>query len=186
MTVDRGLDIAIRRADPSDAALLARLAAETFLETFAADNAPADLAAYVSTAFGKEIQRAELEDPERAVFLAESAEEAVGYLTLRARPVPDEAGATPESAANAMQIARLYVVQRAIGTGVGAALMRLALATGAERGRSTIWLTTWERNARALAFYQRFGFRDVGRVSFDLGQDRQTDVLLVRSIPAPP
>jgi ribosomal protein S18 acetylase RimI-like enzyme len=181
MSVERGSDLTIRRADPSDAALLSRLAAETFFETFAADNAPDDLAAYMATAFGEEIQRAELDDAERAVFLAENDGDALGYLMLRELPVPDGAGT-----ANAMQVVRLYVAHRAIGTGVGAALMRLAIATAAERGRAAIWLTAWERNTRAIAFYRRFGFVDVGRVDFVLGQDRQTDVLLVRPITAVP
>ena len=168
-------EITIRRAGPTDAPLLARLAATTFLDTFAADNDPDDLAAYMATAFGEDIQRAELQDPERAVFLAECGGTESGYLTLHDRPVPADDGD-----ANAMQIVRLYVARHAIGTGVGAALMRHAIAVASERGRTSIWLTTWERNTRAIAFYRRFEFQERGLVPFMVGRDRQTDLVLVR------
>lgn len=171
--MERG--ITIRRAVPADAPLLARLAAATFLDTFAADNDPQDLAAYMSTAFGEDIQRAELQDSECAVFLAGGGGGEKGYLMLRDLPVPGDGGD-----ANAMQVVRLYVARDAIGTGVGAALMRYAIAAASERGRTSIWLTTWERNVRAIAFYRRFEFQERGLVPFMLGRDRQTDLLLVR------
>ena len=47
-------------------------------------------------------------------------------------------------------------------------------AIEAARGRraGTLWLGVWERNARAVAFYTKYGFV--------LGSDRQTDWLLAR------
>jgi RimJ/RimL family protein N-acetyltransferase len=36
----------------------------------------------------------------------------------------------------------------------------------------------WERNARALAFYSRWGFTEVGEMRFVLGSDPQRDLLL--------
>ena len=44
-------DLTIRRGTLADAALLSELGARTFSETFAADNTPEDLAAYVAASF---------------------------------------------------------------------------------------------------------------------------------------
>ena len=44
--------VVIRVATLADAALLARMGEETFRDTFAADNTPADMEAYVAAAFG--------------------------------------------------------------------------------------------------------------------------------------
>jgi diamine N-acetyltransferase len=50
------------------------------------------------------------------------------------------------------------------------------------RGAQTLWLGVWERNARAIAFYRKRGFQDVGRHQFLVGTDRQTDRLMVLPI----
>ena len=50
------------------------------------------------------------------------------------------------------------------------------------RGRTTIWLGVWEHNARAIAFYRRWGFADVGTTDFMLGRDRQTDRIMARRV----
>src|SRR5436305_6994624 len=74
--------VTVRRADVADASTLAELAASTFTETFAEANTPEDFAAYMAAAFGESIQRAELEDENSTVFLAERDGEAVGYIMV--------------------------------------------------------------------------------------------------------
>ena len=49
-------------------------------------------------------------------------------------------------------------------------------------GRATIYLAVWERNARAIAFYRKFGFREVGAQPFQLGKDTQTDQVMMRGL----
>jgi ribosomal protein S18 acetylase RimI-like enzyme len=65
---------------------------------------------------------------------------------------------------------------------VAHALMTAALAAAVERGAETIWLGVWERNPRAIAFYRKWGFEDVGSHDFLLGNDRQIDRLMVRAV----
>lgn len=169
--------VRLRRAGPDDAILLASLAASTFADTFAADNDPADMAAYAAAAFGEDTQRAELADPRNVVLLAERAGEPLGYAMLHD-------GALPSciDGRDALEIARLYAVRSAIGSGVGAVLMQACLDEAAARGRRTIWLGVWEHNARAIAFYRRWSFRDVGTQYFQLGRDRQTDLVMARPV----
>ena len=42
-----------------------------------------------------------------------------------------------------------------------------------------MWLGVWERNPRAIAFYLKAGFVQVGSHVFMVGSDRQTDWVLV-------
>ena len=166
-----------RRATPADAALLASLAATTFDDTFGADNTPADMARYAATAFGEAIQRAELADTRHVVFFAERSDAIVGYAMLREGPAPDVVRDT-----DAIEVARLYATRQHIGAGIGATLMQCCLDEAAMRGRSTIWLGVWEHNARAIAFYRRWKFADVGTTTFMLGHDRQTDRVMSRRV----
>jgi len=174
--------LVVRRAGLSDARALATFAATAFADTFAADNAPEDMAAYLANAFGESRQRADLLDPDCIVLLAERGSELAGYAMLRDGKGPPAVGGIPSD--NAIEIARLYSDKRWIGTGVGATLMQACLDAGVERGREWIWLGVWERNTRAIAFYARWGFSDVGWQFFQLGADRQTDRIMARPLAA--
>ena len=170
--------LSIRRATPSDARALATFAATAFTDTFAADNTPEDMAAYLAEAFSETRQRTELVDPARIVLIAERGGELAGYAMLHDGAVPS--GGASTDLGDAMEIARLYAGKRWIGAGVGAALMQSCLDLAATCGREWIWLCVWERNARAIAFYSRWGFTDVGSQHFQLGADRQTDRIMAR------
>jgi GNAT superfamily N-acetyltransferase len=135
------------------------------------------MAMYMEKAFGEDIQRSELSDPLRTVFFAEQDGRVVGYTMLHEGPVPSSVGDD-----DALEIERLYSVKRMIGTGVGATLMRRCIEEAAAREKRTLWLGVWGRNARAIAFYERWGFVDVGSQSFILGRDRQTDLIMARRV----
>src|SRR6185369_8779311 len=169
--------VTVRRAVVGDASTLAELGASTFTETFAEANTPEDFATYMAASFGEAIQRAELEDANTTVFLAERDGEAVGYIMVRE-------GRTPSCVAvdDALEIARLYARKATIGTGVGATLMQRALAEAAGRGKDAVWLGVWERNARAIRFYEQWDFHPAGTQPFLLGTDLQTDLVMVRRI----
>lgn len=157
--------------------MLATLAAAAFRDTFAADNDPRDMADYLAGAFGPALQRAELADPSVTVLLAERGGAVAGYAMLV------EGSAAPcVRSAGALEIARLYSVKASIGTGVGSALMRACLDEATSRGRDALWLGVWERNHRAIAFYERWGFTDVGSQPFTLGSDVQTDRVMMRRL----
>jgi GNAT superfamily N-acetyltransferase len=177
MTLDTLSTITIRPAGPADARALAILAADAFTDTFGADNSPSDMAMYLAAAFGESVQRAEIDDPRNTTLLAERGGGTVGYAMLREGDAPEAVGDD-----DAIEIVRLYSFTRWIGTGVGAALMQRCLDEAAARGRHTIWLGVWERNARAIAFYRRWGFADVGSHAFQLGTDRQTDRVMARRV----
>jgi GNAT superfamily N-acetyltransferase len=170
--------VTTRLATPADAALLASLAATAFSDTFAADNTAENMALYLAGSFGESIQRDELSDPRHVVIFAEQFGDVVGYAMLRDGVAPEAV-----AAADAIEIARLYAVKRLVGAGVGAALMQRCIDEAAARNKRTLWLAVWERNARAIAFYQRWGFIDVGSQVFMLGHDRQTDRVMARRIP---
>lgn len=169
--------INVRLAGIADAALLAELGERTFSETFAADNRPEDMAAYLAEAFGVTQQRAELVDPDSTTFIAEVEGCATGYAQLHA-------GATPAlvSGTRPVQLARLYVLREWLGRGVGALLMRRCIDEAHAAGHLTMWLGVWERNERAQAFYRKWGFKVVGEHSFRLGADTQTDLLMERPL----
>ena len=168
----------LRRGEARDAEALTELGARTFSDTFLAENDPADIAAFVAATFAPEKQAAELADAAVDYLVAEGDDGAlVGYAML-------ERGSAPAcvEATRPIEIARLYVARAQLGRGTGEALMARCVEDARNAGHDAIWLGVWERNARAIRFYERWGFRRVGEHVFVVGNDPQNDLLMRRSL----
>lgn len=50
------------------------------------------------------------------------------------------------------------------------------------RGFSTCWLGVWEKNLKAQKVHERKGYKEVGDHEFVMGEERQTDWLLVKEL----
>ncbi len=62
--------------------------------------------------------------------------------------------------------------ERFTGRGVGRDLLRHAEKAAAARGAGTLWLTAWEGNPRAVAFYPRCGYEELGMTVYSIdGED---------------
>jgi diamine N-acetyltransferase len=167
----------IRRAVPGDAAALAELGARTFRDAFEADNTPDDMALYLASSYGPELQSAELRNAGIVTLLAEGENRLAGYSQLREGPAPDCIGGP-----RPIELWRFYVERAWQGRGVAQTLMAATIEAAAARGAGTVWLSVWERNHRAQAFYRKCGFEDRGERAFILGNDRQTDRVMALAL----
>lgn len=169
--------VTIRRAAIDDAAIVAALAASTFEETFGADNRPEDMAAHLATAYGVAKQTAEIENPAYVTLLAFADGALAAFAQVRRQnPPPCVTGAQP------IEIHRFYVDKRWHGRGLARPLIDACLDAARSFDARTLWLSVWERNPRAQAFYAKVGFTRVGEADFWVGPDRQTDYILVRAL----
>ena len=174
------LRISLAKANAATAAQLADLGRRTFTDTFAATTRPEDMATYLAETFGPELQLAELQHPDITYLLAHMQNQLVGYAKLRDNAtlgLPE--GEDPDGR---LEIAALYVAEDWIGTGLGAALMRAALALAEQLHCTAVVLGVWEKNDRARAFYQRFGFREIGAHDFRMGQTVDRDLILRKGL----
>ncbi len=166
-----------RRGTVSDAAALAEFAARTFDETYGAVNRPEDMEAHLASSFGIAQQSSELASPDVATLLAYDAEALVAYAQVRRSEPPPCV-----QHSHTVELHRFYVDRPAHGRGVAQQLMIAAFAAARELGGRHMWLSVWDRNPRANAFYKKVGFVDVGGTHFVLGGDRQTDRVLVANV----
>ena len=111
--------IRVRYGRNTDATVLAELGARTFSDTFAKDNTPEDMRAYLAANFSPGKQNDELSDPQAVFLIAEVEMVAVGYAKLEASNAPaDVIGRRP------IELVRLYAAKDWLGKGVGSALMQ--------------------------------------------------------------
>lgn len=168
----------IRAAVHDDAAALADLMARTFRDAFGAVNRPEDLAAHLARSYGVAQQQHELADPAVTVLLAEIDGASCGYAQLRdGVEVPAAVtGSAP------IQLWRFYLDQAWVGRGIAQPLMDAAKQAARSRGGRTLWLGVWEQNPRGIAFYRKAGFTVVGSFVFHLGDDPQSDLIMVHDL----
>lgn len=168
----------IREATPAEAAALAELGAVTFREAYAAHLDAANLEAYIGEVYAADRIAGELADPAYTYLVAEIEGEMAGFALL-SDEVPAPAGVPGE---RPLRLHRIYSRRAWWGAGVGPALMDACLERARRGGFSSLWLTVWERNDRAIAFYRRNGFEVVGTHPFPLGWEVQIDPVLARAV----
>lgn len=170
--------LAFRRGVPADATALASLAARTFEETFGPDNDPLHITAHLARHYGVPQQSAELADPDAITILVARGPALVAFAQVRRQPPPPCV-----TQARPVELRRFYVDKPAHGSGVAQRLMAEVRIAVRELGGEHAWLSVWERNPRAIAFYARQGFTDVGGIDFFVGPDRQNDRVMVAPVP---
>jgi ribosomal protein S18 acetylase RimI-like enzyme len=170
--------IRLRRAGHEDAARIAALGSRLFLQAYDGQMDPADVAAYLRETYGVPQQELELRAPETAIWIAEAdGREAVGFAMLRRRPVP-----VPGYNDKGIELARIYVDRDWQGHRLGATLLATCVSEARAWGGDDLWLSVWQRNERAIAFYQRLGLRIVGEADFIVGSDRQRDHVMALAL----
>lgn len=168
---------AIRKAGPHDAKRLAKIAEETFRDTFAAMNAAEDMELHCRASYSDAIQGGEIVNPDMLTLLCEQDGNPVGFAQLRWGKPPGFVVADAPG-----EIQRLYVARDCHGRGVAHDLMSACLDEMASHQCDLVWLGVWEKNSRAIAFYRKFGFQQAGEQVFWLGNDPQRDIVMVRPL----
>ncbi len=159
------------------AGLLTELSVTTFRDAFGPVNAQKDMDKYIADEMNIDRLSEELSNKDNLFFMAWYDEIPVGYVKLRATKKPDELKDN-----NPIEIERLYVLQVYQSKKVGGAIMDHSINLAINRGYDIIWLGVWEHNYRAIDFYKRYGFDLFGSHSFVLGDDKQTDVLMRKTL----
>lgn len=156
---------------------LRELSISTFVDTFSKANNPENIAAYLAKALNENQLLTELAKPDSSFYFIQKERQTLGYLKLNAKNAQ-----TDQVLDNALEIERIYVIKKAQGKGIGKQLLQFALEEARKRSLLCIWLGVWERNEKAIAFYQRHGFEVFADHPFKLGDDLQRDLLMKRLV----
>jgi GNAT superfamily N-acetyltransferase len=168
--------IVYRDAAPGDGEMLAVMARAAFAETFGHLYPPADLNAFLDEAFGPEGLPSQIGDPDFTIRLAVEGDAIIGFAKIG--PV----GFPGEWPADAVELYQLYVASSHLGAGVGPALMDWTITTARQCGASALILSVYVDNHRAKAFYARYGFVDIGRYDFPVGDTIDEDRIMRLSL----
>ena len=147
----------IRDASEADAHSIAHFLQRIFTQTYTVAIPAATLARYLAQEFSFAALALKLADPNAINLVAEANATLIAFSRLEPHPVPHH----PQQA-NAAELTKFYVDADFQGRGVAAQLLRRTFEAATQRGWRTLWLCVWEHNPRAIAFYKKHGFVQIG------------------------
>jgi len=157
-----------------DAEMISGLAKVCFSEAFSEHNSSEDMDAYLKKAFDKKIISDELKDSRVIFFILKGeTENSVGYAKLSEK---ERHKSILEN--KAIQLERIYLRKKAIGTGAGQLLLNHTLNFAREKKFEVLWLAVWQENKRAIDFYKKHGFEICGVKKFVLGNTVNDDFVM--------
>ncbi|WP_103074785.1 GNAT family N-acetyltransferase [Solilutibacter silvestris] len=167
----------IRRATLGDEAALSIIGQATFLETFAGILAGQAIVAHCGKAHSVEQYRLWLSDSHYALWLIEiePGEAPVGFVMVSP---PDLPGANPFGD---LELKRIYLMSKFQGSGLGRRLIETAVSYAQAHGAERLLLGVYAENEKALSFYTRSGFEQIGTRSFNVGGVDYDDKVLAKS-----
>ncbi|WP_461452698.1 GNAT family N-acetyltransferase [Mucilaginibacter sp.] len=169
--------LSISKVEIADLDKLISFSRKTFLDSFSHLNSPEDIALYSKKAFDNSKMLAELNNPNSAFYCALWDDELAGYIKI------NFAGAqTDLNDATTLELERIYVSVDHQGKRIGKELLNFAISIARKDNLKQLWLGVWEHNHKAITFYEKNGLEPFGSHDFMLGNDKQTDILMRKSI----
>lgn len=173
------MNISIRKCTVEDAQQLQQIGYETFDETFREQNSPENMSAYLEKAFDLNQVQQELSNTLSQFFFVYVEDELAGYLKVNTGDAQSE-----QMGDDSLEIERIYVRSSFQKQGIGKYLFDKAIDIAVQHGKLAVWLGVWEKNENAIAFYRRQGFVQTGAHSFYMGDEEQTDFIMVKDLSA--
>lgn len=171
------MDYTIKKVTADDVRDLQKISRLTFKETFADDNSVENMAEFLDEAYDEKKLLKEIDDPNSQFFFLIAEKQIAGYLKVN-----ENSAQTEDVAANALEVERIYLASEFQHRGLGLVLIKLAEKIARQDGKDKMWLGVWEHNYQAQKFYQKDGFERVSQHTFVVGDDPQTDFILLKNL----
>ncbi|MDQ3482184.1 MAG: GNAT family N-acetyltransferase [Pseudomonadota bacterium] len=167
--------VTYRDVEPGDAAMIADLFAQSFVETFGDLYKKEDLDSFLA-GVTPEAFAAEIADTEFALRVCEVGGQAIGFAKLGPPSLPID---TPP---DTIELWQIYVLGPWQGQGVAQRLYDWAEEEARRRGAKHLQLTVYIDNHRARSFYDRRDFTVIGRYDFMVGNHADEDLIMRKAL----
>ncbi len=154
-------DFTFRIACAPDAITISALAIQVYLDTYATEGIRPDIAREAHSAYSVDAFAQRLAEPQRRFILAEAGDGLLGFAEVLLTDAP-----SPAEAFTGAELVRLYVQPAAQRLGLGRALLARAEQQVQAAHIPILWLTAWEGNHNARAFYAHLGYEDAGAATY--------------------
>lgn len=171
------LKLVFKECTLEDLSELRKISHKTYEDTYSAMNTSANMEAYLKKAFNITKLKSELSNLNSSFYFLYADGILAGYCKLN-----ESDSQTDIYDQQSLEIERIYVVKKYHRNGFGMYLINKMISIATERGKSNIWLGVWQKNTKAISFYQASGFEVVSEHSFILGEDKQADFIMRKDL----
>ena len=154
-------DFTLRLASVPDAVTVSALSIHVYLDTYAKKGIRPDVAREARSEYSVKAFARRLAEPQRRIVVAERGDGLLGFAEVLLTSVPSPAGNLTGA-----ELVRLYVQPAAQRMGLGRALLARAEQLVRTANIPVLWLTPWDGNHNARAFYAHVGYEDVGATTY--------------------
>ncbi len=161
------------RLTTDDVKDLQYLSIKTFYDTFLWGNTEENLKMFFDSVFSQEKLTEEIKNPETEFYFVKHENRPIGYIKVNYGQAQTELCED-----KGFELERIYVLQEFQGKKVGQLLFDKALQLAREKNKEYLWLGVWEKNPKAIKFYERNGFVQFDTHIYIVGDDPQTDIMM--------
>jgi ribosomal protein S18 acetylase RimI-like enzyme len=165
--------VKIIRAGLDDAMGILELSRKTFIETYYEVSDKSTVLKYLDTHITLQKILLDLQNPSILFYIARKGIQNIGFLKLFEDKIPKGIAGK-----KCLMLDKLYVLQEFHGKSIGTELMQIAKNHAKGEGFQVIWLQVWQKNIRAIQFYQNAGFVVYETSLFDYYEEPEHDFLL--------
>jgi diamine N-acetyltransferase len=155
------LETEIAVATIADINVISALSMEVWLDTYALDGVTKEFAAHVLDEYSPQSISEQLAKEQNRFLVCRNSKGVQGYvkLNLNAEPLSPSCGR--------VELETLYVRRHHHRLGLGKSLFEAAIQIAGPAARAAIFLTVYQGNSNAIAFYKSQGMRIAGEWTFE-------------------
>lgn len=120
-----------------------------------------DFKEYVSIAFTTVSFLSQIQNPACSFYGVFENEALIAYIKLN-----DEGAQNLKGIKSSLELERIYIHESQQGKGIGSTLISFCKKQAILLGKKSLWLLVWERNEKAIIFYEKMGFRITGNIPY--------------------
>lgn len=152
---------------------LGQISKQTYIEAFSWGNSPENMQAYLNSSLSEEKLLEELKEPKSEFYFAEINRRVIGYFKINFGDAQ-----TDLLENSAMELERIYVIKEFQNKKIGQKILDKVMEMAKKNQMDYLWLGVWEKNEKAIRFYERNGFSVIGSHPFRMGDEIQTDLIM--------
>ena len=163
-------------ANVKDAVQLSVLFQAVYIDTYGLEGASKEFSSFITKEFHPDAIIERIGSEKCKLFIATYKTNPVGILQVEL-----DRECTINNFKSA-EINKLYVLRHFHGKGIAHELMNLGEAFIKEQNEKKIWLITWEKNPKAIRFYQKEQYQIIGTSPFVMEKNTYTNMVMTKQL----
>lgn len=151
----------IRAIQREEAGALAALAATTFRQSHGSSTTNENINAYIEEHYTEQLFQHELSKQGNHYYYLCLGDKPIGFLNFITDCKHDLLRCE-----HPCKLDRIYLLEDYLGQQAGLKLFQFALQEAKRHKQEGFWLNVWEGNQRAINFYRKLGFVEIGKSLF--------------------